>query len=292
MNFTTGKQLLTVCAAGDMTLSEAMKKREATVLETPPAVMEAKMAEAWRIMKASVRTALEEELVSMGGLIGGEARKLDAFRKAGRSICGPVLSRACAYAMGVLEVNAAMGLIVAAPTAGSSGVIPGVFLAVQETFDLTDAAMEDALFNAGAVGYLIARNGTVAGAEGGCQAEVGAAAAMAASALTQLFGGTPAMCLDAAATAINNLLGLVCDPVAGLVEVPCQKRNAIGAAAALTAAEMALAGIEGLVPFDEVVTAMTAVGRRLPVELRETALGGIAATPTGCSLCQKIYSGE
>ncbi len=289
MNFDTGKRLLTLCEMHEIPISEAMRRRERTTLEADVEETEERMQRAWSIMKQAVHAALDEKPKSMGGLIGGEAGKLDRFRRLGRNICGPVISKAVAYAMGVLEVNASMGLIVAAPTAGSSGVIPGVFLAVQEEFGFTDAEMVNGLFNAGAVGYLISRNATVAGAEGGCQAEVGTAAAMAASALTELFGGSPSMCLDAASYTIANLLGLVCDPIAGLVEAPCQKRNAIGASAALTSAEMALAGIKGIIPFDETVKAMYTVGRKLPLELRETALGGMAATPTGCGLCKEIY---
>ena len=281
--------MLALCERQRCTIAEAMLRRECTHLEGDPTEVQKRMTHAWEIMKSAVAEALDKHLVSMGGLIGGEAAKLNDFRLMGKSICGPLVSKAIAYAMGVLEVNASMGLIVAAPTAGSAGVLPGVFMAVKEEYGFSDQTMVHALFNAGAVGYLIAKNATVAGAEGGCQAEVGAASAMAASAVTALFGGTPKMCLGAAANAISNLLGLVCDPVAGLVESPCQKRNAAGASNALVSAELALSGVENLIPFDEVVAAMLAVGRRLPPELRETALGGIAATPTGCSLCTQVY---
>ena len=191
--------------------------------------------------------------------------------------------------MGVLEVNTSMGLIVAAPTAGSSGVIPGVFTAIQEEYDLTDDQMMDAMLVASAVGYIITRNATVSGAEGGCQAEMGSASAMAAAAITEIMGGTPSQALDAASSAIGNMLGLVCDPIAGLVEVPCQKRNAMGASNALICAEMTLAGVINHIPFDQTVDAMYQVGRSLPYELRETALGGLAATKAGCNLCSKIF---
>lgn len=195
------------------------------------------------------------------------------------------LSKAIAYAMAVLEVNASMGLIVAAPTAGSSGVIPGAVLSVCEDYGLGDAAVYDGLLNASAIGYLFMRNASVAGAEAGCQAEVGAASAMAASAIAQLLGGSLQQCLQAASLALSNLLGLVCDPIAGLVESPCQTRNAIGVANAFTSAQLALAGVNHPVPFDEMTEAMYKVGKSLPFELRETALGGNAGTPTGCSLC-------
>ena len=187
--------------------------------------------------------------------------------------------------MAVLEVNASMGHIVAAPTAGSAGVVPGLLLALQDCYHISDERLIDGLFNAGAVGYLAMRNATVAGAVGGCQAEVGVAAAMAASAAVELMGGEPEQCLNAATTVLMNMLGLVCDPVGGLVEYPCQNRNAAGAANALVAAELALSGIRQLIPFDEMLDVMYRVGRRLPSELRETALGGCAVAPSACQRC-------
>ena len=226
----------------------------------------------------------------MGGLLGGEAKMLSDWQQGdgqGKSLCGPVLGRAVAYAMAVLETNASMGLIVAAPTAGSSGIVPGVLLALEEQFHFTEAEMIQALYNAGAVGYLAMRNATVAGAVGGCQAEVGVASAMAASAAVELLGSSPKACLDAASTVLMNLLGLVCDPVGGLVEYPCQNRNAAGVAVALTSAEMALAGVPQLIPLDEMIAVMYNVGRRIPAELRETALGGCAAAPSACEACGK-----
>ena len=176
-----------------------------------------------------------------------------------------------------------MGLIVAAPTAGSAGVLPGMLFALQDCYNISDERLIDALFNAGAIGYLAMRNATVAGAVGGCQAEVGIASAMAASAAVELMGGKPEQCLDAASTVLMNMLGLVCDPVGGLVEYPCQNRNAAGVANALVAAELSLAGIHQFIPFDEMLDTMYAVGRRIPIELRETALGGCAATPSACA---------
>ncbi|MEG0508485.1 MAG: L-serine ammonia-lyase, iron-sulfur-dependent, subunit alpha [Eubacterium sp.] len=289
MNFTTGSMLLKICKRHNLSISEVMRTREIKYLEKNPEEVEIRMKHAYSIMKNAVTEALNEELISMGGLIGGEAKELNAKRLAGKNVCGTLISKAIAYAMGVLEVNASMGLIVAAPTAGSSGVIPGVFIAIQEEYGFSDDQMESALFNAGAIGYIISRNATVSGAEGGCQAEIGSASAMAASAVTEILGGTPQMCLGAASNALSNLLGLVCDPIAGLVEVPCQKRNAMGASNAIVSAEIALAGVPNLIPFDEVVSAMFQVGKHLPPELRETALGGMAATPTGCALCHKIY---
>ncbi|MBQ7058782.1 MAG: L-serine ammonia-lyase, iron-sulfur-dependent, subunit alpha [Firmicutes bacterium] len=290
MNFSKGKELLTLCESEQIRISEAMIRREVQYFEGTREEILARMAHSWKIMKESVEEGQQEGNRSMGGLIGGEGHKVSARRDKGNSLVGPVISKAMAYAMGVLEVNASMGLIVAAPTAGSSGVIPGVFCALQEEFGFSDEQMIEALFTTGAIGYLITRNATVAGAEGGCQAEIGAAAAMAAGAAVELFGGSPAQVLSAASSVLGTMLGLVCDPIGGLVEAPCQKRNAVGASNALVCAEMTLAGVDNLIPFDEMVDVMYKVGRSLPYELRETALGGIAASPTACQLCS--LSGE
>lgn len=288
-NFSTGAALLELCERYKLPISGVMLLRETTCLGAQENTARERMALAYDIMKRSVAGGLSGQAKPIGGLIGGEAQRLAAHAQSGKPVCGTLTARAVCHAMAVLEQSAAMGLIVAAPTAGSSGVIPGVFTALQEEYGLSDAQMAAGLWNAGAVGYLFMHNATVAGAEGGCQAEVGAASAMAASAAVELCGGTPAQCLDAAAIATGNLLGLVCDPVAGLVEYPCQNRNAVGASNALVCAEMALSGVRALIPFDEMVDAMFRVGQSLPYTLRETALGGCAATPTGCALCEKIY---
>lgn len=177
--------------------------------------------------------------------------------------------------MATLETNASMGLIVASPTAGSAGIVPGLMLAMQEHYQFSDEEIIQALFNASAIGYLAMRNATVAGAVGGCQAEVGVASAMAASAAVELMGGTPRKCTFAASTVLMNMLGLVCDPVGGLVEYPCQNRNAAGVANAIIAAEMALAGIPQLIPLDEMIQTMFTVGKKLPAELRETAMAAV-----------------
>ncbi len=283
MDFKNGKELLELCESCSLPISQVMKQRECELGETSEEAVETRMKRALEIMKESAHTPLTMPKKSMGGLIGGEAKLIHEHRLAGKSMAGSVLSRAIAFSMAVLEVNSSMGLIVAAPTAGSSGIVPGLLLALQEEYGLPDSQILDALFNAGAIGYLAMRNATVAGAVGGCQAEVGVASAMAASAAVELMGGTPSQCLDAASTVLMNMLGLVCDPIGGLVECPCQGRNAAGAANALTAAEIALSGVRQLIPFDEMLDAMYAVGRRLPQELRETAMGGCAVTPSGCS---------
>ncbi|ONI37900.1 L-serine dehydratase, iron-sulfur-dependent subunit alpha [Candidatus Epulonipiscium fishelsonii] len=288
MEFKNANQLTEICSNNNIPISEAMIQCEMFISQKSREEIISQMTHSYNIMKKSVYRALSEDLKSIGGLIGGEAKKILNRGKNNKSVCGTLMNKAIGYAMGVLEVNTSMGLIVAAPTAGASGVIPGVFIALQEEFNFTDETMTKMLFNAGAIGYLITRNATVSGAEGGCQAEVGSASAMAASAIIELMDGDVQKCLDASSTALANILGLVCDPIAGLVEVPCQKRNALGASNAMISAEITLSGIVNRVPFDEMVTAMYNVGRSLPFELRETALGGIAATPTGCRLCKSI----
>lgn len=284
MDFKNGKELIELCEKHGKNISEIMMEREITQTETSMSAIVARMEKALNIMQDSVHLPLTKPVKSIGGLIGGEAALLQKQRLAGKSIGGDILTKAITYAMAVLEVNTSMGLIVAAPTAGSSGIVPGLLLALKEEHGLTDEQLVHGLFNASAIGYLAMRNATVSGAVGGCQAEVGVASAMAASAAVEVMGGTPRQCMYAASTAIMNLLGLVCDPIAGLVECPCQSRNAMGAANSLTCAEIALCGIKQLIPLDEMLDAMYKVGRGLPLALRETALGGSAATATGCQL--------
>lgn len=284
-DFKNAQELLNLCERKQKPISEIMKQRECDMAEMSMPEVCARMAKALEIMRQSAFVPLKSSVPSMGGLIGGQAKMLsDNFEKKG-AVCGSVLSRGITYAMAVLEVNASMGVIVAAPTAGSSGIVPGLLLSLQQSYSFSDGQMIDALFNAGAIGYLAMRNSTVAGAVGGCQAEVGVAAAMAASAAVELMGGSPTQSLDAASTVLINMLGLVCDPVGGLVEYPCQNRNAAGVANALAAAEIALAGIRQMISFDEMLDTMYHVGKRIPYELRETALGGCAATPSGCKFC-------
>ena len=263
-----------------------MFERETTYLEQDPEKTRERMKKAYSIMQSAVKKPLQEDIISMGGMIGGESKKLHALRAEGKNICGSLVSKAIAYAVGVLEVNASMGLIVAAPTAGSSGVIPGTLCALQEEYGFSDEEICQALFNAAGIGYLITRNATTAGAEGGCQAEVGSASAMAASAVVELMGGTPRQCMDAASFAMVNILGLVCDPIGGLVENPCQNRNAMGASNALISAELSLAGIKSITPIDETIGVMYAVGKSIPSELRETSLGGMAVAKSACETCR------
>ena len=284
MDFKKAAELLSLCKEYDKPISQIMMDRECEMTEKPLDEIRSRMAVSLQIMKDATKEAINQPSQSMGGLIGGESRKLSDLQSSGKNIAGNLLSKAIAYSMGVLEVNASMGLIVAAPTAGSSGVIPGVLLALQEEYDFTDDQIIDALFTCSAIGYLAMLNATVA--VGGCQAEIGVAAAMAAAAVVELMGGTPEQCTDAASTVLMNMLGLVCDPVGGLVEYPCQNRNASGASNAIVAAEISLAGIHQLIPLDEMMDIMYTVGKKLPAELRETALGGCALSPSACAKCK------
>lgn len=286
MDFKKAAELLSLCKEYDKPISQIMMDRECEMTEKPLDEIRSRMAVSLQIMRDATKEAINQPSQSMGGLIGGESRKLSDLQSSGKNIAGNLLSKAIAYSMGVLEVNASMGLIVAAPTAGSSGVIPGVLLALQEEYDFTDDQIIDALFTCSAIGYLAMLNATVAGAIGGCQAEIGVAAAMAAAAVVELMGGTPEQCTDAASTVLMNMLGLVCDPVGGLVEYPCQNRNASGASNAIVAAEISLAGIHQLIPLDEMMDIMYTVGKKLPAELRETALGGCALSPSACAKCK------
>ncbi|SDK57171.1 L-serine ammonia-lyase, iron-sulfur-dependent, subunit alpha [Natronincola ferrireducens] len=292
MNFTTGAELLDLCKQSNKNISEIMMMREQNTSDLTERQIIDKMMSSLQIMKEAAHRGITQEVKSVSGLIGGDAKKINDRSKKEKSVCGLIMSKAISRAMAVLEINAAMGRIVAAPTAGSCGILPGTLITVGEEFELNDEALLQGLMTASAIGMIISRNATVAGAEGGCQAETGSAAAMAAAAVVELVGGTPEMALDAAAMCIKNILGLVCDPIAGLVEAPCEKRNAIGAANALISAEMALAGVKSIIPFDEVVDTMYRVGRCLPDELRETAMGGLAATPTGKKLHEQIFGNQ
>lgn len=288
LDFKTGKCLLERCDKFGLSLSELFLRRNASMFLRDGLADSTHeyLLHALHIMRESALGPLKAPVASIGGLIGGEAYKVKQLNDAEpNELSVPMVAHMVQYALAVLETNASMGCIVAAPTAGSAGVIPAALLALQEAKDLSDEDLMRGLANAAAVGYLISRNATVSGADGGCQAEVGSASAMAASAIVELSGGTPRQCLTAASNALTNLMGLVCDPIAGLVEVPCQKRNATAAANALISAEIALAGVENLVDFDQTVEAMRQVGGAMPAELRETALGGIAAAPSACDFC-------
>ena len=286
-DFTTGAELLALCGREGCSIAQAMAAREEALaaLDGADAGTDEYLTRVLYVMRASTEKPLREPEQSIGGLIGGEAHDSAAACARPDAVIDGIAADAMVRAMAVLETNACMGRIVATPTAGSSGVLPGVLFALQNGKGFDDTTLRAGVLTASAVGYLAARNATVSGAEGGCQAEVGTAAAMAAAAAVEMAGGTPAAALDAASNALCALMGLVCDPVGGLVEIPCQKRNGSAAAVALTCAQIALAGVPNLVPFDETVAAMDAVGRSMPATLRETALGGIAAAPAACAWC-------
>ncbi|RFU68820.1 L-serine ammonia-lyase, iron-sulfur-dependent, subunit alpha [Bacillus sp. V59.32b] len=240
------------------------------------------------VMEQAVERGLKG-VKSHSGLTGGDAVLLQEYIKKGNFLSGELLLDAVSKAVATNEVNAAMGTICATPTAGSAGVVPGTLFAVQRKLNPTREQKIEFLFTAGAFGFVVANNASISGAAGGCQAEVGSAAGMAAAAIVEIAGGTPSQSAEAMAITLKNMLGLVCDPVAGLVEVPCVKRNAMGAANAMVAADMALAGITSRIPCDEVIGAMFKIGQSMPSALRETAQGGLAATPTGRELEAKIF---
>ena len=285
-DFRNAEELLRLCSENDMPVSEVMINREIQLGGLRKDTILDHVEEVLRVMNTAVDRPIADPVRSMGGLIGGEARKLNKLDES-KAICGPVIHRAIINALAVAETNASMGVIVAAPTAGSAGVLPAVLMSLYESYDIDLDAMRRGLINAGAIGYIITRNGSVAGAEAGCQAEVGSASAMAASALVEIMGGTPEQCCDAASIALSNLLGLACDPVRGLVEVPCQTRNTIGAVGAYTAAELAMAGVGPHIPLDEMIQITYDVGKALPESLRETAKGGCAVAPSLCAECSK-----
>ena len=271
-------------AAGDMPLWEAVLTDDLRDRGGERDASWEKMTRLWRAMVESVE-GYDPARRSACNLTGGDARKVETRAV---SLAGPVLTDIIATALKVVECNACMGRIVAAPTAGASGVLPAVLLPIRKKYDFSEEKMVKALYVSAGFGQVIATRASIAGAEGGCQAEIGSASAMAAAALVSLLGGSPEQMAAACATALQNLLGLVCDPVAGLVEVPCVKRNVIGAVNALTAAELALAGVENVIPCDEVIDAMRAVGDVMPTALRETGGGGLAATPTGRRIAEEL----
>lgn len=284
------QEIVNKAADAGKNISDLVLTDQAGNLEVSAESLYEKMAVDFQVMREAVQAGLSQPARSNSGMCGGDAYKLRQNIEKGRAISGPVLSRAIMRALAVAEVNAGMGKIVAAPTAGSCGVLPAVLLTVMEEKRIPEKKAVMGLFTAAGIGMVIARQASISGAEGGCQAEVGSASAMAAAALVEMMGGTPREAAHACAIALKNVLGLVCDPVAGLVESPCIKRNAMGAANALTAAEMALAGIESIIPVDEVIGAMKSIGDLMTPALKETAEGGLAATPTACRLCAQIFA--
>lgn len=286
-DFNSIAQLVALAEAGSCPISRIVINYEGERNLTDEARQRAMMLKNWQIMQSAMERGLHNSDKSLSGLTGGDAAKLYAYRDKGYT--GTAVLTAAACAVGVSEVNAIMGRIVACPTAGSCGIVPAALYCAAREKNCSDAAVVDALFTAAGIGMVIEANASVAGAYGGCQAECGTAAGMAAAALVQLAGGTPEMAGNAMALAVKNLLGLVCDPVAGLVEVPCVKRNGFIAVHAMVAADMSMAGVKSVIPPDEVIDAMNRIGRSLPRALKETSDGGLATTKTGLSLTEKIF---
>ena len=286
-----------VCEAEDkgLTLIDFLLERSAAQLETDKQSVLERMGEMFRVMEESVAFGMTG-VKSNSGLTGGSAKKLKEYietqqLKTRPGLLGPVVGTAVMYALAAAEANAAMGRIVAAPTAGASGILPGVLLALKEKCQVSREKLVEGLVVAGVIGEVIANRASIAGATGGCQAECGSGAAMAAGAVVYVFGGTGKQIGDAVSIVFKNMLGLVCDPVAGLVEVPCIKRNAGSVVQCFLAAELALAGVGSFIPADEAIDAMDKVGRSLPRGLRETAEGGLAMTPTARAWTEKYFKG-
>jgi L-serine dehydratase len=289
MFVSNGKELIEICNEKSIPIWEYSILEEIEKSECDRKTVIDRMRSALHVMMNSSTYAQDNSVRSVSGLIGGDAYKIKQYADRGKTLTGDFMNRAMARALSSSEVNASMGRIVACPTAGSCGILPAAVLSAGEKLDKTEEQLINALFTAAGVGIIIAKNATLAGAEGGCQAECGSAAAMASAAVVEMMGGSPEQALSAAAIVIKNVLGLVCDPVAGLVEVPCAKRNIAGTVSALTTADLVMSGVYSKIPFDEVVWAMYKVGRQLPSELRETALGGIAITPTALKYKKEIF---
>ncbi|HDF1680378.1 TPA: L-serine ammonia-lyase, iron-sulfur-dependent, subunit alpha [Staphylococcus aureus] len=288
--FDSIRETIDYAVENNMSFADIMVKEEMELSGKSRDEVRAQMKQNLDVMHdAVIKGTTGDGVESVTGYTGHDAAKLRDYNETHHALSGYEMIDAVKGAIATNEVNAAMGIICATPTAGSSGTIPGALFKLEKTHDLTEEQMIDFLFTSALFGRVVANNASVAGATGGCQAEVGSASAMAAAAAVAIFGGSPEASGHAMALAISNLLGLVCDPVAGLVEIPCVMRNAIGSGNALISADLALAGIESRIPVDEVIEAMDKVGRNLPASLRETGLGGLAGTPTGEAIKRKIF---
>lgn len=285
--YLSGKELLNVCKKENISICEATLRSEEKENYTPRDEIFDEFKKMYKVMLESTEKGLHEPIMTMSGLTGGNAKRLSDYMSSKTRLNDDLNLEAMARAISVLEVNGAMGKIVATPTAGAAGILPAALISVQNKYDFSEEEIIKAMVTAGGIGGIIAMRSSISGAEGGCQAETGSAAAMAAGALVELLGGDPECSLHAASFALIHIMGLVCDPVGGLVEFPCFLRNAIGVTNAFISTDMAMAGIKSIVPFDEVVDAQFEVGNALPASLRETALGGLAQTKTGCSLCHE-----
>ena len=290
LKYESVSELVEAAEGRGIRISELVLEDQAEAMETTALELYEKMEIDLHVMWESARAGAKKDQKSTSGLTGGEGFRMNEYvREKNGGLCGPFLGRAIAKALSVAGCNASMGRIVAAPTAGSCGILPGCILTLLEEGKVPEKDGVMAMFTAGAFGMVVANRASIAGAQGGCQAECGSAAAMAAAALVELMGGTPAQCADACAIAVSSQMGLVCDPVAGLVEIPCIKRNVSGLMIAFSSADLALAGIEARIPADECLDAMREVGDALPASLKETAGGGLAATPTGRKMRKQVF---
>lgn len=287
--FTSGKELLRVCRENKMSISQVAIQREMENYGTSLETIFERNKVILQVMKDSAIKGTQESVKSVSGIIGGDAKKMYDYANSGNTLLDSKMLKLMSMGLSTSEVNASMGKIVAAPTAGAAGIIPAVLTSVQLDKGFSDLQIIRSLMTIGAIGSIIMRNASVSGAVGGCQAETGSASAMAAAALVELMGGSPQQALDAASFALIHVMGLVCDPIAGLVEYPCLFRNSSGSVNAYISAEMALAGITSLVPFDQVVKAMREVGDEMSTNLKETALGGVAMSAKGQEIQEKIF---
>lgn len=288
LKYESVSELVAEAEKRNIRISELVLEDQAKSMEKEPLELYEKMEISFQVMKDSINEGMKKDQKSMSGLTGGEGYLMNEYAATG-GISGNFMTKAMARALAVAGCNASMGRIVAAPTAGSCGILPGCLVSLYEDRGFEEKDVVMAMFTAGAIGMVIAEKSSVAGAQGGCQAECGSASAMAAAALVEVMGGRPSQCADACAMAISNQMGLVCDPVGGLVEIPCIKRNVSGLAIAFSSADMALAGIRANIPADECIDAMREVGDALPASLKETAGGGLATTPTGRKLRDKVF---
>lgn len=290
MTIDSMEALINYCALHKKCIADAMIDLEVKNSQKHREDIFNKMKKRLKKMQGAIEAGMSDGSSSPSGISGGDALKMGDYINSGAALTGDFISRAMHYAMATSECNARMGVIVATPTAGSAGVLPGILFSLRDREGYSDDVLTKGLFTASMLGYIIANRSFISGSAGGCQAEVGSATAMAAGTIVELRGGTPRQAVNAVGMAMKSMLGLVCDPVAGLVEVPCIKRNVIGTAIAFTAADMALAGIESRIPCDEIIEAMYKIGSEMPRTLRETALGGLAATPTGKKLKETLFS--
>lgn len=288
--FRTAEELVKTSIDKDIPISEVMIRQEMELKDSTYDEVFSSMEENLTVMEEALERGLKG-VTSVTGLTGGDAVLIQRYMKEQRPLSGMILLDGVSKAMATNEVNAAMGVICATPTAGSAGCVPGALFAVRNQLNPSRKEMVKFLFTAGAFGYIVANNAFISGATGGCQAEVGSAGAMASAAIVEMAGGSSQQSAEAFAMTMKNMLGLVCDPVAGLVEVPCVKRNAAGTSLAIVSADMSLAGVTSRIPCDEVIGAMYRIGKSMPSQLRETGEGGLANTPTGNAIKNKIFGG-